>query len=287
VKTHQSPAVASFIADLNELLLRAGKPSLGELVQLSDHKMSKSTLEGHLSGQRVGLPSWRLVSAYVTACHRAAQRTGIDRGALGTLKQWQARWDAAIKGLPEPPDPFAEGPTEPIEGSGDSENGRSMVLGDRRAEPTEPLLRRLLEQIEEIQETLTVDSALLAVTSGPKFGDCYDLRHNITTIGRSGQCDIWLNDPFVSRQHARICRCGDNFTISDLDSTNGTFCQDRRVLKEISLISYDELKIGPFRLLFVQGGSGIGKLQPQRYRSVQSHLIRDSAEVTTEFEVPW
>jgi len=48
-------------------------------------------------------------------------------------------------------------------------------------------------------------------------------------IGRSAECDIALNDAVVSSRHARIERTPAGWTITDLDSSNGTFVQRRRI----------------------------------------------------------
>ena len=42
------------------------------------------------------------------------------------------------------------------------------------------------------------------------------------TIGRQGVCDILIEDPQASRQHAQIIREGASWAIADLNSTNGT-----------------------------------------------------------------
>jgi hypothetical protein len=86
------------VSDLNSLRRAAGNPSLGHLVKLSQHRLSKSTLDDHLKGQRSRLPPWRLVSAFVSACHEAAASTGLDVGRLGTLDEWMSVYKAAVEG---------------------------------------------------------------------------------------------------------------------------------------------------------------------------------------------
>jgi len=50
------------------------------------------------------------------------------------------------------------------------------------------------------------------------------------TIGRTEGNDLRLTDPNVSRHHARIDFDGQNFTVVDLNSTNGTFLGESRLL---------------------------------------------------------
>ena len=49
------------------------------------------------------------------------------------------------------------------------------------------------------------------------------------TIGRSRQCDVVLNDPNVSRQHAEIRPRGGSWVLTDLGSTNGSSLNGRRI----------------------------------------------------------
>lgn len=53
---------------------------------------------------------------------------------------------------------------------------------------------------------------------------------NSLTVGRTEGNDLKLNDPNVSRHHARIDFDGQTFSVTDLNSTNGTFLGDSRLL---------------------------------------------------------
>lgn len=84
--------------------------------------------------------------------------------------------------------------------------------------------------------------------TGGAFGRSYPL-HGPVTIGRSPECDIHINDLGLSRVHARLVPSEDGVLIEDLASTNGTFLNDRRVMKETARkgdeIGFDKLR---FRL---------------------------------------
>ena len=73
------------------------------------------------------------------------------------------------------------------------------------------------------------------------------------TIGRLPECDVTLDDPSVSRRHARIRRNGMSWSIEDLGSTNGVKVNGSRV-GESNLADGDRLQLGSVQLLFSVGG---------------------------------
>ena len=74
--------------------------------------------------------------------------------------------------------------------------------------------------------------------------------HN--TIGRHPKNTIRLHDREVSKNHAIIERRGNTFNVKDLNSSNGTFVNNRRIT-EADLKDGDALLFGSMRLLFHQG----------------------------------
>ncbi|HTU71378.1 MAG TPA: DUF3662 and FHA domain-containing protein [Candidatus Baltobacteraceae bacterium] len=64
------------------------------------------------------------------------------------------------------------------------------------------------------------------------------------TIGRSEDCDIFLVDPSVSRNHATLTIQGDFGEVKDLRSTNGTFVNGERVTDARRVVSGDVLTFG-------------------------------------------
>lgn len=69
-------------------------------------------------------------------------------------------------------------------------------------------------------------------------------------IGRDADAAVRLDSPRVSRRHARIVVRGEAATLYDLDSKNGVFVGDERVVDARALRSGEEIRIGPMRLLF-------------------------------------
>src|SRR4029079_16122662 len=71
-------------------------------------------------------------------------------------------------------------------------------------------------------------------------------------IGRDPSCHIWLDDPDVSRRHARI-RIESNTNsalLEDLERTNGTLVGRSRVVSQTPLVDGDLIRIGPIQLKF-------------------------------------
>jgi DNA-binding winged helix-turn-helix (wHTH) protein len=69
-------------------------------------------------------------------------------------------------------------------------------------------------------------------------------------VGRDAGSSIRLDSPKVSRQHARLIVRGSCATVQDLGSKNGSFVRGTRVTAPRTLQPGDDLRIGPFALVF-------------------------------------
>ena len=92
--------------------------------------------------------------------------------------------------------------------------------------------------------------ALVVRSGGGRAGEHFALQGARTTVGRSPDCDIFLDDVTVSRQHAVLSSRKDTFVIEDQGSLNGTFVNRHRV-ESAELEDGDELQIGKYRLIFL------------------------------------
>ena len=71
-------------------------------------------------------------------------------------------------------------------------------------------------------------------------------------VGRARGCDIQLDDPFVSRRHARVLSRNVGTAIEDLGSANGLYVNGQRSLGVTPLHPGDVLQLGG-TLWLVQG----------------------------------
>ena len=69
----------------------------------------------------------------------------------------------------------------------------------------------------------------LVITSGAKEGVELELGSEQLTIGRSADSGLVIRDDYTSTHHARLMLWGEKWMIQDLDSTNGTFLDGKRV----------------------------------------------------------
>lgn len=83
----------------------------------------------------------------------------------------------------------------------------------------------------------------LRIKTGPNKGKVIDVGPDPVTIGRDESQTIPVVDQGVSRQHAEVFRIGTMVFVRDLQSTNGTFINQRRITEE-PLNPGDELLIG-------------------------------------------
>lgn len=102
----------------------------------------------------------------------------------------------------------------------------------------------------EAVEALPSGAALLVVRRGPDLGARFLLDQNLTVAGRHPAVDIFLDDVTVSRKHAEFKRSGTTFSVVDLGSLNGTYCDGARISGEARLDDGIEVQVGKFRFTF-------------------------------------
>ncbi|HSL66439.1 MAG TPA: FHA domain-containing protein [Gaiellaceae bacterium] len=107
------------------------------------------------------------------------------------------------------------------------------------------------EEGETAQDLGVEGPALVVRSGGGRAGETFHPQGESTTIGRSPDCGIFLDDVTVSRRHAVLRERDGAFSIEDQGSLNGTFVNRRRIEAEQRLDDGDEVQIGKYRLTFL------------------------------------
>ncbi|MFH0799492.1 MAG: FHA domain-containing protein [Pseudomonadota bacterium] len=69
------------------------------------------------------------------------------------------------------------------------------------------------------------------------------------TIGRDPDCDFSINEYVISRKHAKVMKRWGGIAIRDLESKNGTFVNNRRIVEEF-LHDGDRIALGTIVIMF-------------------------------------
>ena len=88
----------------------------------------------------------------------------------------------------------------------------------------------------------------LVFLAGPIAGRRFKLGEGEYVIGRRSDCQIFVPDMRVSRQHARLWRDGEAWTLEDLGSNNGTYINGVRLQSATQLRHDDEIMIANNRI---------------------------------------
>ena len=92
--------------------------------------------------------------------------------------------------------------------------------------------------------------ALVVRAGGGRAGESFKPTGERTRIGRSPDCEIFLDDVTVSRNHAVLLQSDGQFTVEDQGSLNGTFVNRKRI-DSAQLEEGDEVQIGKYRMTFI------------------------------------
>ena len=76
-------------------------------------------------------------------------------------------------------------------------------------------------------------NAFLVIKQGPQMGKRLELWKNVTTIGRSRECDIFLEDLAVHRKQASIVKTTEGYLLHDDHGSGDSFVNNRPISSKI------------------------------------------------------
>src|SRR5215471_16025160 len=117
-------------------------------------------------------------------------------------------------------------------------------------------------------------AAHLIIQQGPQAGKRLEIWKDHTTIGRSRDCDIFLEDISVHRKQASIVRTSAGFVLYDDHGKGDSFVNGISV-KEHLLKDGDQLLFGDTRLTFF-GHEGTRPFQLASSRGRELHIMKNS-----------
>jgi hypothetical protein len=98
-----------------------------------------------------------------------------------------------------------------------------------------------------------------------------DLGPGVTVVGRSATCQITIDDPLVSREHARILVEEHRITVEDLGSRNGVRVNGKAVRGVTELSDADRIRIGSQELVLCVIGATSGQAAQRRTTGFMCH----------------
>jgi len=131
------------------------------------------------------------------------------------------------------------------------------VLGLRVAHegdsaPMPPVTETTVGQLDSGQ-------AMLVVLRGPQEGARYvlDPADPVIVIGRTPECELFLDDVTVSRHHAELHATSGGWEIADAGSLNGSYVNRHRIERQ-ALVGGDEVQIGKYRFVYLESAANEG-----------------------------
>lgn len=126
---------------------------------------------------------------------------------------------------------------------------RQQPSTDKKARVKQAKQTKQTKQVKQTKQT-TVDNksygleVMATLTEGKLRVGTVIPMVNVMTLGRKEDNSIILNDKFVSSNHAKIYLKGDQIILEDLNSTNGSFVNEERVVGRIRIGINDTVRLG-------------------------------------------
>ena len=101
----------------------------------------------------------------------------------------------------------------------------------------------------ELGDVTARGPALVIRAGGGRVGESFAVDHERMGIGRHPDCEVFLDDVTVSRNHALLIQRGEQWFLDDCGSLNGTYVNRSRIESQ-RLEEGDEVQIGKYNLTF-------------------------------------
>jgi hypothetical protein len=82
------------------------------------------------------------------------------------------------------------------------------------------------------------------ISQGNQAGLSAELSAGMVMIGRGADCQLILDDDYVSTRHARVVSTPNGIYVEDLGSTNGTYVNGQRITAPTTITLADTVRIG-------------------------------------------
>ena len=151
------------------------------------------------------------------------------------------------------------------------------VSGDGNDSGEETRERTIIAAPQRRAGTAQDERAFILFISGPLMGKMYLIEKSHTIIGRSIHADIVIHDSRISRQHARISMEGKKILIEDLRSTNGTFVNAERIMRQ-ELKNGDKVYLPPDHVFkFAVGDEAERMFQKEMYQLANYDAVTNTS----------
>ena len=123
---------------------------------------------------------------------------------------------------------------------------RTDLFGKPVPTPDQPEARELESPSPPSRRTRRPrgDPRVLSIVQGQQTGEKAELAPGLVMIGRGADCQLVLDDDYVSTRHARVVAGESGLYIEDLGSTNGTYVNGARITAPTAISLSDSLRIG-------------------------------------------
>jgi hypothetical protein len=128
--------------------------------------------------------------------------------------------------------------------------GALLSKGETAVETTQTFSPEEIGEHLENEDFGLEGPALVVRAGGGRAGESFKPTGERTRIGRSPDCEIFLDDVTVSRNHAVLVERDGGYVVEDQGSLNGTFVNRKRI-DNARLSNGDEVQIGKYRMTFI------------------------------------